>query len=142
MAVGFFKGEFSERWDEHYMGMMSGPRSPFSAFSDSGSRAPSPHGTAGQVVSATSDQVVVQGPGDTESLVVISPQTIIRSFHQQGTTTDIKAGSWITAIGSPDENGRLVATFIRIMPAPQQMMTTTTTTVTYFISTSSASTTK
>ena len=118
MAVGFVKGQFSERWDRHYMEVMGGPRSPFSTFPDMNNRAPSPHGTTGQVISYNNDQLVVKGPGDIENVIIVSPTTTIRQFHEQGTTTEIKAGSWLTAIGSPDENGRLVATFIRIMPAP------------------------
>ncbi len=118
MAVGFFKGQFSERWDKHYMEVLGGPRSPLSVFSDRDDRAPTPHGTAGQIISYNNGQIMVKGPGDIEDVVIISPNTVIRQAHQQGTTTDIKSGSWITAIGLPDESGRLVASFIRIMPPP------------------------
>ena len=118
MAVGFLKGQFSERWDRNYMNTMGGPRSPFSAFSDTDDRAPTPHGTAGIVISFSNDQIAVKGPNGTESVIMISPETIIRQMHQLATTTDIKSGSWITAIGHPDESGHLVASFIRIMPAP------------------------
>ncbi len=131
VAVGFLKGEFSERWDRHYMEVMSGPVSPFY---DIGNRAPSPHGTAGQVMSSAGGQLLVKGQSDTEYVVIVSPQTVIRQIHNQGTTTDIQVGSWITAIGSPDESGRLIATFIRIMPSPPQQTvsqsSTTTTPVT------------
>ncbi|MEI6396607.1 MAG: hypothetical protein WCO48_00835 [Candidatus Taylorbacteria bacterium] len=120
VTIGFIKGEFSERWDKNYMGMMGGPRSPFQTFSDIDNRAPSPHGTAGQVISSGNGQIVVRGPGEMEYIVIVSPQTIIRQLRQQGTTTDVVVGSWITAIGSPDETGRLVASFIRIMPSPQK----------------------
>ena len=129
MIVGFFKGEFSEKWDRNYMGVMGGPRSPFSTFSDTDGRAPSPHGTAGQVISFNNNQLVIKGPGDTENVVTISPQTVIRELHRQGTTTEILAGSWVTAIGSPDESGRLVATFVRIMPAPPQNINNATNTI-------------
>ncbi|GEM_PF-1073057 len=128
MAVGFFKGQFSERWDKHYMEVLGGPRSPLSVFSDRDDRAPTPHGTAGQIISSNNGQILVKGPGDIENVVIINPNTVIHQSHQQGTTTDIKTGSWVTAIGLPDESGRLVASFIRIMPPPTENPQTTTST--------------
>ena len=122
MIIGFSKGQFSERWDRHYMEVMGGPRSPFSAFSDTDDRAPSPHGMAGIIVSSNNGQLVVNSPNNTEDVIIVGSSTLIRDFHKQGTTTDVKVGSWITAIGSPDENGRLIATFIRIMPPPPQQV--------------------
>ncbi len=116
MAVGFVKGQFSDRRDGHYMDVMGGRQSPLSSFSDTDVRAPSPHGMVGQVISVNKSQLIVKGQNDTEYVVIMNPQTVVRQFRSQGTTTNIAVGSWITAIGSPDESGRLVASFLRIIP--------------------------
>jgi hypothetical protein len=136
MAVGFRKGEFSRRFDEHYMEAMGGPRSPFSVFPEMHSQAPTPHGVVGQIITVNpiqttastsgsqntvlATQIVIRDmrdPRNMEQTVIVGPQTIFRKLHSQASSTDIQIGSWVTAIGTPDENGKIIATFIRIIPS-------------------------
>ncbi len=118
ILVGYDKGEFSERWDKNYSEIMGGQRSPFYANMMGNNPTPIAHGASGQVIAINLPSIAIRGPEEIEKVVIISSTTIIRSMHENASSSDIKIGSWITAIGSPDAKGQINTSFIRIMPPP------------------------
>lgn len=110
--VGFRRATFSYQWDNNYV---HDPRSVFAPFMHD-SDEPNPHGTFGQVVSANYPEIMVKGPNTPEQIVILGPGTAIRRFHDAGTTTDLKAGTQVIVVGSPNEKGEIQASFVRIMP--------------------------
>ncbi len=106
ITVGYRAGNFRDRFDRHYNDIMSG------------------HGAYGQVISTQGTSIVIRDPQNREKDIIVGPKTVIRRSRDAATTTDISVGSWITAIGSPDENGQIRALLIRIMPPPAELGTT------------------
>jgi hypothetical protein len=118
--VGYRKADFSYRWSDNYYRDFGGPHSPFAptGTSDADDNAPTPHGAFGTVIGVNLPNFAVKGPNEAEKVIVIGPQTVIRSMHNLGTTTDIKMGQSVIIIGEPDDQGQINASFVRIMPPP------------------------
>jgi hypothetical protein len=121
-AVGRKQAEFGYRWDKHYFEVFDTKMSPFAGrmmagrnmmFVDSSTL---PNGATGKVVAINLPTIAVLDPSNTEKVIVIAPDTAIRRIHSTASSTDLRIGDAITAIGSPDAQGRILATFIRIMP--------------------------
>ena len=131
MAVGRRQAEFGYRWDKHYFEVFDSSASPFAGRMMMFSRnmpvdsSTLPNGATGKVVAINLPTIAVIDPSNTEKVVVIQPDTSIRMIHSIASSTDLRVGDLITAIGSPDGQGRILATFIRIMP----MMSTSSTPV-------------
>ncbi len=120
MAVGYRQAQFSSRWGDHYRETFGGPSSPFMmpfSVSDNDDIRTA-NGAAGQVIGINLPRIAVKGPDEAEKIVVLGSDTVIRRFRDPATTTDIALGDMMIAIGSPDEQGRIVATFVRIVPPP------------------------
>ena len=118
-AVGERRSEFAGRWDDNYTGTFGGPGSPFAPGMNRDNTVAA-NGAFGTVVGVNSQLIAVKGPNEAEKIVVIGPDTVIRQFHSLATTSDIKVGQTMIAIGDPDSQGRISATFIRIVPPPAQ----------------------
>jgi hypothetical protein len=115
--VGYRKADFSYRWSDNYYRDFGGPGSPFN-MSHADDNAPTSHGAFGKIVAVNLPSFAVQGPDEAEKVVIIDSQTIIRSFHNQATTTDIQPGQFVVVIGEPDDNGQIQASLVRIVPSP------------------------
>jgi hypothetical protein len=115
VAVGYHRAAFSYQWNTNYFRDSRDPRSFFAVFSRDADD-PNPHGAIGQVVSVNLPRFMVKGPNSPEQVVVIGPGTALRRFHGDGTTTDLKAGQQVIVIGSPDDQGEIRASFVRILP--------------------------
>lgn len=117
MAVGYRKAQFTSDWGNHYTDMFGGMRSPF-AINPDADEISSADGAAGKVVAVNLPTVAVKGPNEVEKVIVIGPATVIRQFRDPATTTDIHIGDTLIGIGEPDSQGRIVATFVRLIPPP------------------------
>jgi hypothetical protein len=128
-TVGRKQAEFGYRWDKHYVEVFDSKASPFamrtraSGRPGMNDRASLPNGAAGKIIAVNLPTIAVLDPNNTEKVILITADTSIRRAHSEGTSTDLHVGDIVTAIGSPDAEGRILATFIRIMP----LMSTTTT---------------
>lgn len=120
LAVGYKQAEFSYRWDRHYAEVFGGKGSPFfMSFRHDGDDQPfPPTGAAGTIVGVHLPSVAVKGPDQAEKVVLIGSSTQLRLLHGTASTTDLRIGSFLIALGQPDANGRIQATFIRILPPP------------------------
>ena len=117
IIVGYHKAHFSENWNRGYAQGFNNPRSMLAPFMhDADDVNMNSHGAIGEIVSAHGSELLVKNQFEAEKVVIISSTTIIRSVRTIGTTTSFISGDHILAIGSPDEQGRIRATFIRIIP--------------------------
>ena len=117
MAVGYREAAFSYHWQSNYGPGFSDPSSPFAPFIHDGDDV-SPHGAFGTIVSFKSPYLMVKGDNQAESIIAIGSSTVIRHIRAFGTTTDLLPGQQVIIIGTPDNSGRIQASFIRVVPPP------------------------
>lgn len=115
--VGYRKADFSYRWSDNYYRDFGGPNSPL-GMSDADDNAQTPHGAFGTVIGVNLPTFAVKGQNEAEKIIIVGPQTVIRTLRNSGTTTDIHVGQSVIIIGEPDDQGQIDASFVRIVPAP------------------------
>ena len=116
--VGYRQAEFSSRWAGHYAEVFGDSHGPFAMppIGPGADRLDSGNGAVGTVMSVNLPTIAVKNPNEAEKVIILSPQTVIRKFRGQGTTTDIHVGDFLVTVGSADEQGRIDASFVRVMP--------------------------
>lgn len=119
--VGYHKAEFSYSWNENYQGGMMNNNSPFAPFMHDADDV-NPHGSIGQIISVRYPVVMIKGQGSAEQMVIIGSTTVIRFMHGIASTSTIQAGEYAVAIGEPNNQGEIQASFIRIVPPPPNMI--------------------
>lgn len=119
--VGYRVAAFSIDWDSAHEGNIRSPQSIFAPFGRDMDDI-NPHGAIGEIISVQLPIIMVKGPSGNEAMVLISSTTSIRNMRNLASTSDLKIGSQIVTIGTPDEHGRIDATFIRLVPAPQSVL--------------------
>jgi len=62
--------------------------------------------------------LIIRGGDNVEKAVLIEKDTVIRHFMETIKSSELKVDDFIVIIGEPDEEGRIEAKFIRIMPEP------------------------
>ena len=119
MAVGYRKAMFSFHWHSNYAQQFAADRSPLGLPNDGDAdNMPNPHGAFGVIVSVQLPAIIIKGPAEAEKTVVVTDKTVVRSFHDQVASSTLAAGQGVVVIGDPDDQGRIVASFIRILPPP------------------------
>ena len=124
MFVGYHKARFSYEWNANYARNISNPDSMFAPFmhdTDHGDA----HGAIGEIVSIRSPLIMIKNPFEAEKILIIDQGTMIRHLYGIASTSDLAVGEHIIALGSPDQNGQVHATFIRIIPSPENLSTST-----------------
>jgi len=117
MAVGYKKAMFSYRWHSNYAQQFAQNGSPFALPSDSDEdNMPNPHGAFGMIVSVHLPTMMIKGPVEAEKTIIITNDTTVRDIHNQAASTTLINGQNVVVIGEPDDQGRIVASFIRILP--------------------------
>ncbi len=123
--VGFRQAEYSSRWTGHYAEVFGGMHSPFGSGFGAGQGSDnlvSGNGASGTVLAVSLPTFAVKNSNEAEKVIVLGSNTVIRKLRSPATTTDIHAGDFVITVGTPDDQGRIAASFVRIMP---QMATTT-----------------
>lgn len=116
-AVGYRKAMFSYRWHSNYAEQFAGDRSPLALPMDGdGDIMPNPHGAFGVIVSESLPTLIIKGPHEAEKTIVVTPETTIKNIHDDAASSSLAVGQGVVTIGAPDEQGRIVASFIRILP--------------------------
>jgi hypothetical protein len=128
LVIGHRSAEFEYQWDSHYSNAFGGPQSPFGGASDD--RPNMPHGAFGSVIGVNFPSFAIKGPHEAERIVIIGTTTAIHFLHESTTTSAIRIGSSVIVIGEPDDQGKIDATLIRIMPTPPSAPTSTQNTLT------------
>jgi hypothetical protein len=111
--VGFHKASFASRWEENYEHNFGGLPQGMATFNR---RIPNPHGAAGKIVSVTAPTFSIVGDFENEKTIRVASSTIIRKGDQEVTFKELVVGESAVVIGTPNEQGEIDATLIRILP--------------------------
>jgi hypothetical protein len=114
--VGSRKADFSRRWSDNYERNFMGPRSGFPMGMGAPGDSMMGHGIAGSVVSVASSTFAVRGTDTVERVVSFTAATQFQRFRDTIAPADLAVGDNIIVLGSPDDTGRVVAKFVRIVP--------------------------
>lgn len=114
--VGNRKAAFSYGWAESYHRNFAGPPQGFMPFRPrpQGDEFMEAHGAFATVLEATGTEIVAQGSDGRERTILVTPDTSIECERDSLKLPDIQPGDRIVVIGDPDDQGRVVAKFIRI----------------------------
>lgn len=119
-GVGVFLGEkkakFSYRWAEQYHKMFAGPPGGFLGNWRSFPRREfiEAHGNFGEIIEMKENEFVIKGKDDVEKVILLSDKTIIQKGRERIKKENLKVGNFAVIIGSPNEEGKIEAKFIRI----------------------------
>lgn len=119
-AIGSRKALFSCRWAQNYHRMFGGPKAGFLQ-EFSGKDFISGHGTAGNIVAIDGNNIIIQGQDNIEKLVTIASSTIIKSGETDIPSSELKINEPLVIIGSPQEDGSILAKIIRIFNAKDDL---------------------
>ncbi len=116
--VGYRKAAFSYRWGDNYYrafgerreGLVPGPRP---------GEFPDAHGAAGRIVKIDLPTFVMEGDDRIERVVAVGGDTVIRRFRDTVAPGDLRPDDLVVVIGSPDDQSRIQAKLIRILPPPE-----------------------
>lgn len=75
------------------------------------------HGAIGNITSIEFPNMVVRGPNRAEQVITVGTSTVVRMMRAPATLSDLSIGRQVVVIGSSRNDGRIQATFIRIIPA-------------------------
>ncbi len=123
--VGFHKASMAYQFDERYRGaygehFRSGP---FGLPQDD---FPEAHGAAGRVLSVSLPTLVIEDK-NSEKIVVITDETVVRKNRDKVGAETIGANDFVVVIGSPNAKQEVVAKFIRMLPPPPNFIVSTST---------------
>ena len=121
MMVGFHKAASSYRFGDNYYHEFEG-RDHDRGFMDN-DRFPDSHGAMGRIVSVHLPSLVIADPYNTEKVVVLSDDSVVRRFRDTLPHSALKTNDFIVAIGSPNEKGEIEAKLIRLLPPPPSFTT-------------------
>lgn len=116
MLVGFHKAASSYRFGDNYYREFEG-RDHKKGFMDN-EHFPDSHGAMGRIISVHFPSLVIADPYNTEKVIVLSDDTVIRRFRDTLPQNVLKVSDFIVAIGSPNERGEIEAKLIRLLPPP------------------------
>ena len=115
--VGYKKASFSHRWGDNYHRTF-GERKHKGVFYKGALQKDfsGAHGAIGKIISLDFPSFVIEDSDNTEKIALISGKTVIRRFRETINPADLKVDDFVVIIGSPDDQGRIEARLIRIMP--------------------------
>lgn len=121
VLVGYKKAGFSSRMGDNYYrafnndnsqrrdaSMMRGP------FDDLAGG----HGAAGKIVKINLPTFIVSSPDGIEKTVLVTDDTNIRQFRETISSKNLQLDQHVVVLGSPNDDGNVVAKFIRVLPPP------------------------
>ena len=76
------------------------------------------HGAVGKVIKVNLPNVVVVGSDSIEKNVIVNENTVVRQLRNTSGVESIAVDQYISVLGTPNDQGQIVAKFIRIVPAP------------------------
>ena len=117
--VGYKKASFSHRWGDNYHRTF-GERKHKGAFYKGGFQKDfsGAHGAIGKIINLDFPSIIIESSDNTEKIALISDKTVVRQFRETINSNGLKIDDFVVIIGSPDDQGRIEARLIRIMPSP------------------------
>jgi hypothetical protein len=111
--IGFRKANFTFGWGDNYHRAFGGPRGGF--LNDfEGRDFTSGHGVAGSIIKIDSGLIIVKGSDNVEKIIATDSTTTINKGRQAIQSSDLKVDDRIVVIGSPQNNGSVLAKMIRV----------------------------
>lgn len=119
--VGFKKASFSGNWGDNYYRAFGGPQGDprMMGFPKEGMGFTESHGVSGRVLRVVPPRLMIEGLDRVEKSVLIKNNTTIRRFRENIDISKIQAGESAVVLGSPNNDGEIEASFVRLMPPPQ-----------------------
>lgn len=122
VLFGMHEARLSYRWGENYAMNFGGPRGGFMPMMDGLPPAPNGHGAFGQIATTTLPTFIITDPIHPEESIRVGTSTIIKDGANTVTTAALTRGTYVVVLGTPDAEGSIDASLIRIMPAPGMML--------------------
>lgn len=117
MFVGFHKASFSYNYGENFYKEAFGERREgFGMMGMQRDMYMGGHGATGKIVKITLPTILVSGYDNTEKIIRLDDDTVIREFRNELTPQNLKVDDMIVVIGSPNDAGEIQAKLIRILP--------------------------
>lgn len=116
--VGVAKAKFSYRWAESYHKNFAGPRGGF--FGNWREKIPFPgdffgaHGLFGEIIKLDKEEIIIKNNREGEVGVLVNERTTIFQGRTEIKPENLKIGDWVVVIGSPNDQGKIEAKFIRV----------------------------
>ncbi|MEK7463906.1 MAG: hypothetical protein AAB610_02160 [Patescibacteria group bacterium] len=76
------------------------------------------HGAIGKIIKINLPTLVVLGPDNIEKIILTNDSTEVRQFRDASSLDKLSIDQHIAVLGAPNDDGQVVAKFIRIIPAP------------------------
>ena len=115
--VGTKKADFSFRWADQYHRNFGGPQAGF--FNDMASRQfTDANGVFGQIIKIDEQTLTIKGKDNVEKIILVDDETTINFQRATIKLSSLKIDDVVIVIGEPDDNGRIQAKLIRILPPP------------------------
>ncbi len=121
--VGFKKAEFAEQFGGNYYRTFGTSRDKMGGFFREDIAGG--HGASGKIIKINLPTFVVAEPDNTEKIISINDDTILRRFRDEINETDLKIDDSVLVLGSPNSSGQIIAKFIRLLPSSPQLASTT-----------------
>ncbi|MFA6050041.1 MAG: hypothetical protein WC761_02485 [Candidatus Paceibacterota bacterium] len=118
--VGYRKAAFSFRMGDNYYKTFRGGEAMKVVGFDNGP-IPGGHGAVGRIVRINLPELVIVSEGDIEKTVIIGSSTLIKRFDDNIPPQEIMTDDYAVILGSPDEEAKIIAKFVRLIPTPQMM---------------------
>lgn len=120
ISVGFHRAGFSYHMGENY----------YRAFGDA-ERGPgvgmmgdrgfsNAHGAIGRIIKLSLPTMTVLGTDNVEKVITTDQNTEVRRFRDEASVSELTLDEYVVVIGTPNENGEIVARLIRILPPPPE----------------------
>jgi hypothetical protein len=117
VMVGYHKANFSygrmDNYNKAFGSRRGMPAMMKNDFSDA-------HGAAGKIVKVSLPTVVLEDQDGTEKTILITDSTLIKEMRDNASTTALKEGEFIVVLGTPNDKAQVVASLIRLLPAPTE----------------------
>lgn len=79
------------------------------------------HGAIGKIIKVSLSTIVVIGPDNIEKTILLSNDTIVHQLRNISSTDKLSIDQYITVLGSPNDDGQIVAKFIRVVSPPTKL---------------------
>ena len=83
------------------------------------------HGALGKIVKINLPTLVVLGPENIEKVILTDDKTEVRQFRDASSLDKLTIDQHIAVLGAPNDEGQIVAKFIRIIPPPPTFSSST-----------------
>lgn len=81
---------------------------------------PGGYGATGKILRVNLPTFVVAGPDNIEKIIFVGSSTSIRRFRDSISATELRNDDFAVVIGTPNEQGQIVAKLIRVVPPPPE----------------------